>query len=262
MKAFNINPELHNRIKASLQYPGDFLLNIGMTYALQSYAFIAPSEPFYLHINEKNILPIFTNEEDFEKFKEHVNNEEVKWVETSVISLLDSIADSEIDTLGINVDLEAHKVDSDHAFFDKLALMDFIREYTEMMNTFSSEENQQAAKLDQYFFVPAFTGKNDEGEILRSFPLMTAGDNKKYAPVFDNLDSLQIWYRSEFFGLPFTKDKGDVVLMKLSEIEHPADAKHILDDASGVTINPLDVEISEYKKTIIPFNMLTKPDYD
>lgn len=257
----NINSDLQARLKDSQDYPNDFLVNIALVYALQSYPVIAPSEPFYVKINDKNVIPVFTNESDWESFKEHIDNERLKWIEASIAPLLDSIAATEIEAVGFNIDIEKHRIDAEHTFFEKEAFTQFVRFYTELLNDYYAPENQEATKLDKLYFVPAFQGTDEDG-LVRTFPFMTAGDEQQYAPVFDNLDSLAKWYRSEYFGEPFKKDQGTVLFWKLTEFGKPTEGRNILGDAVGVTINPTDVDISEYKKTIFPWNFLTKPDYD
>ncbi|MFC4652118.1 hypothetical protein ACFO26_04280 [Lactococcus nasutitermitis] len=256
MNKYNLNSDVDEKLRASLENPAEFLTDLSFTYALQGLSILVPAELFYVEIEGKKAVPVFTTEQDLDIFMANLNDVNTDWTTQKLNVLLDTLMPTELEVIAFNPKLSMDENRGNTAYFEKNSLLTFLNHYTEILNAMLNPENQKTERLSRTYLVPTFLWKDDNDAIHRGFESLTAGDEQDYIPIFDNLDSFSTWYNSEFFGEPFQENNGQVLVMTFSELLEPKEAENIFGKTVGVTINPLDVDIEDYQKTIITWEEL------
>lgn len=251
MSKYNINPDLDEKLRISLAHQGEFLEDISLVYALQSFPLIASKQMFFVDIDGHKTVPVFTTEEDLKIFQQSLENVETEWEPHMLLEILTAIAPTELEAIAFNPKLAKDKNNGNTAYFDKNSLGNFLGVYTSVLNIMLDPENVKSDKMVRTYLVPAFLWKDDEDKIHRGFANLTAKNGDAFVPVFDNLNSFAKWYNTEYFVRPFKENNGQILPLTLKELRHPEEGENIFATTLGVTVNPLDVTTEDYEQTII-----------
>ena len=247
MSEFELNPEVDQRLRLSIENQGDFLTDLGFAMTLLTDEVIAPNPLFSVTVGDHTVLPIFTTESDWHIFLTDLENPpaEVVWNSVSLNAFWEALLETPIDTIGFNLKTAEDVVTGNLFYFDKMKLHDFLETSSKLVNAVMGEENQVAEKLEKNYFVPVLVASRMYGDILRIFSPLKAPDGKEYIPIFDNLESLSFWYRNPNLIQPFKKNNGQIKAMNLSEILHPSLGENQFGNALGFVINPMEVNPEE-----------------
>ncbi|WP_240424378.1 hypothetical protein [Lactococcus allomyrinae] len=215
-----------------------------MAYAFHQFPVLAPKKVFYVPMAERKAIPVFTTENDLNIFLSELTDFETEWELHSIIEVLELLKETDIDIVAVNPKLPQDEDTGNTAYFGTTELTKFLTHYTDILNTLFSPENQSASKMEKYYLIPAFVSESE-----RIFPNLVAQDGQEYLPLFDNLDSLSKWYDEPYFSQPFKENNGQVLFLTIHELLHPEDVTNRFENASGITINPLD-DLEHYQDTI------------
>lgn len=241
-KKMTITNELDLCLRAFISEPGNFLNSISLVNALHGIPVWASTQPYALEIEGLRVTPVFTDENDLETLKKDQESARHQvWEKRSVLEVLEEVIQKGLSGLVFNL-----KSDGDFGnstIFKSSELIQFLNNYTTILNRLMGEENRKADTLEKYYLVPTFVFPRKEGTFKRTFPLMSNPEGYNYVPAFSNLSSFSQWYNHEEFGVPFRKANGGVSVWHLEDIYHPDDnGENAIDETVGVAINPLDNE--------------------
>ena len=227
-------------LREFLQEPDHFLHSIALVNHFQRTSVLAAQALYALEVEGKQVVPVFTNLDDLEAFKEtQASAKDQVWVEVSVLDILTQVIQAGLFGLAFNLKEEGDF--SNTTLFASSELLQFINYFTQTMNTILGEANQKAALQDKIYLVPAFLHKREEdGQDDRFFATMSNAEGESYIPAFSNLTSFAKWYGNETFGLPFRQAHGTVLQWPLAEIYTPSSGENELDKIQGIVINPFD----------------------
>lgn len=255
MSQYNINPELDERLRLSLENPGSFMEDLSLVYAFHQFPVLAPKSIFFVPMDEHKALPVFTTEKELDVFTSELENIEPEWELHSLIDILDQLLETDIDIIAINPKLPQDEDAGNTVYFGTPELMKFLIHYTEILNKVFSPENLAAQQADKYYFVPTFITTDGK----RTFPNLMTKENAEYVPLFDNLDSLAKWHDEDYFSKAFKENNGQVLLLKLSELLHPTEEfTNDFGQTVGITVNPLDYSQEEVQNSMISWAELGK----
>ncbi|WP_223804653.1 hypothetical protein [Lactococcus protaetiae] len=251
MATYNINSELDERLRLSLANPGAFMEDLSLAYAFHQFPVLAPKKVFYVPMAERKAIPVFTTENDLNIFLSELTDFETEWELHSIIEVIELLKETDIDIIAVNPKLPQDEDTGNTAYFGTTELTKFLTHYTDILNTLFSPENQSASKMEKYYLIPAFVSESE-----RIFPNLVAQDEQEYLPLFDNLDSLSKWYDEPYFSQPFKENNGQVLFLTIHELLHPEDVTNRFENASGITINPLD-DLEHYQDTMSTWGELS-----
>lgn len=252
MTTYNLNPELDERLRISLANQGAFMEDLSLAYAFHQFPILAPKKVFYVPMEERKAMPVFTTESDLEIFLSELTDFETDWELHTMIEVLDLLKETDIDIVAMNPKLPQDEDKGNTAYFGTPELMKFLTHYTEILNQLFSPENQAAQMMDKYYLIPAFVGEDEQ----HIFPNLVGPDKKEYLPVFDNLDSLSKWYNEPYFSQIFKENGGQMLFLKLNDLVHPKAATHQFEKAVGITVNPFD-DLENVQSSILTWDKLS-----
>ncbi|MFZ2575906.1 MAG: hypothetical protein WAX22_00315 [Lactococcus hircilactis] len=251
MSSYDISPELDDKLKNSLKNQGQFLEDISLVYAMQTFPILVPSQIFYFENNGAKTLPVFTTPEDLEIFQKDLANIKTKWELRPIREILVALMQMEIEAVAFNPKLEKDEDHGNTAYFDKKDLLGFIGYYTEILNVMLDSKNMSIDKKERTYLVPLFIWKDEKEEVNRGFANLVAKDGREFVPVFDNLNSLALWYNEPYFSEAFKENQGQILPITLKELRHPENGVNHFGNTHGITIDPLDTSGDDYEKTVM-----------
>ncbi len=119
-------------------------------------------------------------------------------------------------------------------------MIQFLNNYTTILNQVMSDDNQDKDVLEMILLVPAFVQIKGEDQYDRFFPTMSTPDGKSYIPAFSNLQSFAKWYNHEDFGGAFRKGQGIILTWTIDDIYQPRNGENEIEETIGVVVNPFD----------------------
>lgn len=234
--------------------PAHFLNSLALVNHLQRTPVLASRDLYAVEVEGKQVVPVFTDQEDFETFQlSQASARDQVWEERSILEILPEVIEAKLFGLAFNL-----KEEGDFANTTLLAsseLLEFINYFTQTLNTLLGESNRTAELMDKIFLVPAFVHKREEdGQDDRFFATMSNAEGQSYIPAFSNLTSFAKWYGNETFGLPFRKAQGRVLQWRLTEIYQPSSGENELDTIEGIVIDPFD-----NRPQLLPWSAFEQP---
>lgn len=231
--------ELDLRLRAFINAPDNFLDGIALVNALHQFPVMASRDPYALEIAGQRVIPVFTSPADWDQFcKDQASAKDHAWEERSSLDVLDESIVNGLSGLVYNL-----KKDGDFGnstIFHNNDFVQFMNNYTAVLNALMSEENLEADTMDKIYLVPAFVHPRDDQSFDRMFPTMSTPEGKSYVPAFSNLQSFAKWYNQEHFGGAFRKAQGVVLTWTIDDIYKPRNGENDLDETFGVAIDPFD----------------------
>lgn len=231
--------ELDLRLRAFINAPDNFLDGIALVNALHQFPVMASRDPYALEIDGQRVIPVFTSPADWDQFcKDQASAKDHAWEERSSLDVLDESIVNGLSGLVYNL-----KKDGDFGnstIFHNNDFVQFMNNYTAVLNALMSEENLEADTMDKIYLVPAFVHPRDDQSFDRMFPTMSTPEGKSYVPAFSNLQSFAKWYNQEHFGGAFRKAQGVVLTWTIDDIYKPRNGENDLDETFGVAIDPFD----------------------
>ncbi|MGT2888304.1 SseB family protein [Streptococcus didelphis] len=231
--------ELDIRLRAFINAPDNFLDSVALVDAFHHFPVWAAKEPYAIEIEGVKVTPVFTDKDDMAAFKwEQKSAQSLYWLERSAISVLEEVIKSGLSGLVFNL-----KKDGDFGnstIFKSSDMIQFINNYTSILNSLMNDENQAAQTMDKIYLVPAFIQVKSEKYYDRFFPTMSTPEGKSYVPAFSNLESFAKWYNQEDFGGAFRRGQGVILTWKIADIYQPRNGENEIEETFGVAINPFD----------------------
>ncbi|TWT09779.1 SseB family protein [Streptococcus sp. sy004] len=240
-KLSNFNTEFDDRLRAFIKEPDNFLEGIALVHALNHYPVIASEKPYALKVDGEKVIPVFTDRFDLETFKkEQKSAREQNWIERSSLDVLEESIVKGLSGLVYN--LKKTGDFSNSTVFKNNDMVQFINNFTTVLNAIMNEKNIAADTLERSYIVPAFILPNDDGSFDRMFPTLSDQNKNSYVPVFSNLQSFAKWYNHQDFGQPFREAQGVILAWTIDDIYQPNHGQNDIDDTMGIVVNPLDTE--------------------
>lgn len=231
--------ELDTRLRAFINAPDNFLDGVALVNAFHNFPVWATKEQYVIEVEGLKLIPVFTDKQDMAFFKEEQPSAQAHyWLERSAIAVLEEAINAGISGLGFNLKKTGDFGNS--TVFTSSDMIQFMNNYTTILNAVMGEENMAAAPKDKLYLVPAFVYPKEDKQYDRLFPTMSTPESKSYIPVFSNLQSFAKWYNNEQFGGLFRKAEGVILTWKLDDIYQPKNGDNELDGTVGVAIDPFD----------------------
>ena len=225
--------ELDIRLRAFINAPDNFLDSIGLVNALHHSTVWASKEPYAIQVDGQEVVPVFTDITDLNHFKEEQESaRDMFWESRRSLDVLDEAISHGLAGLVYNLKKEGD--------FGNSTILQFMNNYTTILNQLLNEDNIVADIMDKTYLVPAFVHPREEGSFDRFFPTMSTPEGKSYVPVFSNLLSFEKWYNHNDFGGAFRKAQGVILAWTIDDIYKPRNGENEIDDTFGVAINPFD----------------------
>lgn len=231
--------ELDRRLRAFINAPDNFLDSVALVNALHNFPVWAAKEPYAIEIEGLQVTPVFTDKDDMALFKDKQKSAQSHyWLERSAIAVLEEVIKAGVSGLVFNLKKKGDFGNS--TIFKSSDMIQFINNYTAILNTLMGEENLAADAMDKVYLVPAFVQVLGEDKYDRFFPTMSTLEGKSYIPAFSNLDSFAKWYNQEDFGGAFRKAQGVIMTWKIEDIYQPRNGENEIEETVGVAVNPFD----------------------
>ncbi|EHI70907.1 SseB family protein [Streptococcus ictaluri] len=231
--------ELDMRLRAFINVPDNFLDGVALVNAFHHFPVIAAKEPYAIEIEGVKVTPVFTDKDDMALFKEEQKSaQSLYWLERSALAVLEEVIEAGLSGLAFNLKKKGDFGNS--TVFKSSDMIQFMNNYTHILNALISDENVAADTMDKIYLVPAFVYPRDDKHYDRLFPTMSTPEGKSYVPAFSNLQSFAKWYNQEDFGGQFRKAQGTILTWKIEDIYQPRNGENELDETFGVAINPFD----------------------
>ena len=229
------NKELDMALRSFIKEPDNFLNSLTLVNSLHSFPVLASDQPYAIALDGQKVTPVFTDTEDLKLFKaQQTSARKQNWVERPSLDILEEVIVNRLNGIVYNIKRTG---DFGHStIFKSNELVQFINNYTVILNTVFNETNQEADILDKYYLVPAFIHPKDNDDFDKGFPTMSNSDGESYVPIFSNLPSFVKWYHDKEFGLPFKEAQGVIMTWKIADIQESETKASTL----GVVINPFD----------------------
>lgn len=235
-KALN---ELDLRLRAFIKAPDNFLDGMGLVNALHNHPVLASQQPYAIEVEGQRVTPVFTDWDDLEDFKKHQSSaRQQTWIERPSLEVLEEVIVKGL--TGMVYNLKKSGDFGNSTIFHSSDFIQFLNNYTTILNTLLGEANQAAETLDKKYLVPTFIHPREDGSFDRLFPTMSDPEGKSYVPVFSDLVSFAKWYNHKDFGGPFRKAQGTVLVWPVAEIYKPKDGENEIDATLGVVVNPFN----------------------
>ncbi|EPU21537.1 hypothetical protein SAG0137_03390 [Streptococcus agalactiae LMG 14838] len=231
--------ELDIRLRAFINAPDNFLDSIGLVNALHHSTVWASKEPYAIQVDGQEVVPVFTDITDLNHFKEEQESaRDMFWESRRSLDVLDEAISHGLSGLVYNLKKEGDFGNSTIFYCEDM--VQFMHNYTTILNQLLNEDNIVADIMDKTYLVPAFVHPREEGSFDRFFPTMSTPEGKSYVPVFSNLLSFEKWYNHNDFGGAFRKAQGVILAWTIDDIYKPRNGENEIDDTFGVAINPFD----------------------
>lgn len=247
MSDYQFTAALDESLTDFIAHPGHFVDDIRFVHSLFVYPLVSTTEKFTLSIQDKTVLPVFTSAKSLADFKKQVATP-LTYVNQSFTTVVDDLLDQEIDAIAFNLQPAGQEA-SNAIMILREHLVRFINRYITILNKLS--ENEDEAKADQanYFLIPAFVGRTEDGQVSRTFATLAQPDGESLIPVFSTISSFAKWYEHAEFGPIFQHNKGSVLAWQLNELIQPIVGKNDLSGIVGIAIDPF--EMVSYDASII-----------
>lgn len=234
-----LNKELDLRLRTFINAPDNFLECVGLVNALHQYPVLVGKDLYAIEVDGVKVVPVFTDYKDLNQFKTEQESAQIQvWREQSALTVLEDVIKNGLSGLVFNLKKVGDFTNS--TIFKSSDMIQFINNFTTILNTVMSDDNQSAETMDKFYFVPAFVLPKDNQFYDRLFPTMATPEGKSYVPAFSNLQSLAKWYNQDDFGGAFRRGKGTILTWKIDDIYKPRNGENDIDETFGVAINPLD----------------------
>ena len=234
-----LSEELDHSLREFIAEPDHFLKGLQLMYALHNSPVLAASVPYIVDVSGEMVIPVFTNEKDLAAFKkENSEAKEQTWVKRPTLKVLEDAVLNGISGLAYNLKSKGDMGNS--TLFRNNDMLQFMKNYTKILNPLLSDANQKADLLDKVYLVPAIINLLDEGRYTQTFPTLADPHGNRFIPIFTNVASLAKWYENQEFGTPFRMEQGTILAWNLAEIYHPPAEESEIDDTTGVVVNPFD----------------------
>lgn len=152
----NIN-ELDIRLRAFINAPDNFLDSVALVNAFHQYPVWAAKKPYAIEIEGVRVFPVFTDKDDMATFKEEQKSAQAQyWVERSALTVLEEAVHAGAAGLGFNLKKKGDFGNS--TVFKSADMIQFMNNYTTILNTLMSDDNSAADTLDRFIWCrPLFT---------------------------------------------------------------------------------------------------------
>lgn len=234
-----LTKELDRRLRAFVADPTNFLDALGLVNAFHSETVLASSQPYAIEVEGQKVVPVFTDADDLTNFQLlQASSREQTWVERSALEVLPEAIEKQLTGLVFNLKKTG---DAGNSTLIKTSdMITFVNHHTMILNKVLGADNQAADKMDKTYLIPAYHRKDEEGNLVRIFAMMTNPDGQHYVPVFTNLVSFARWYNNKEFGGFFRQKDGVIMVWDLKKFKTPPSGRNILDETTGIAINPFD----------------------
>ncbi|MFA9414292.1 SseB family protein [Streptococcus sp. E29BA] len=234
-----LTKELDKRLRAFIADPTNFLDALGLVNAFHGETVLASDKPYAIEVEGQKVVPVFTDVADLNQFKAlQASANQQKWVDRSALDVLREAIEKQL--AGLVFNLKKSGDGGNSTLIKTSDMITFVNHHTQVLNRVLGEENQVADKLDKTYLIPAYHRKDEDGNLVRIFTMMTNPEGQHYVPVFSNLVSFARWYNDENFGGFFRQQEGVIMVWELSRFNTPPAGKNILDETTGIAINPFD----------------------
>ena len=234
-----LSTELDRSLRAFIAQPDHFLIGLQLMYALHNYPVLAASVPYIVDVDGEMVIPVFTNKEDLEAFKaENKDAQKQVWVERPTLKVLEDAVLNSLSGLAYNLKSSGDMGNS--TLFRNNDILQFMKNYTKILNPLLSDENEAADILDKVYLVPVIITPQEDGGYTQTFPTLSDPNEQRFIPVFTDVASLSKWYENQEMGVPFRLESGDVLAWKLSDIYRPQEDRQMTSETMGVVVNPMD----------------------
>ncbi|EHJ53261.1 SseB family protein [Streptococcus macacae] len=229
------NKELDIALRSFIKEPDNFLNSLTLVNSLHSFPVLASDQPYAIALDGQKVTPVFTDADDLKLFRaQQTSARNQNWIERTSLEVLQEAIANRLNGLVYNIKRTGDFGNS--TIFKTSEMVEFINNYTSILNKVFNEDNQEAAILDRYYLVPAFINPKENGDFDKGFPTMSNPDGESYIPVFSNLPSFVKWYHDQEFGLPFREAQGVIMTWKIEDIQE----SETKDSTLGIVINPFD----------------------
>lgn len=243
--------ELDKRLRAFIADPTNFLDALGLVNAFHGQTVKASSKPYAIEVDGKQVVPVFTDSADLEQFRlTQPGSAYQTWVDRSVLEVLREAIEQKLSALAFN--LKQRGDDGNSTLILTSDLINFINHHTQVLNLVLGADNQKASLGQKNYLVPAYHRKDEEGNQVRIFAMMTNPEGKHYVPIFSNLVSFAKWYNDKGFGGKFRELSGLVLVWNLDHFQTPPSGKNILEETTGIAINPFDETMALFDWESLP----------
>lgn len=247
-----LTQEIDKRLRAFINAPDNFLDSIGLVNAFHNYPVLASDVPYALEISGQKVVPVFTDANDLEVFKQtQASAKDQAWVLRSSLDILEEVIVGGLSGMVYNLKKTGDMGNS--TLFKSADLIQFVNYYTTILNNIMGDANQKADTFERKYLVPAFVTPTGETTSNRRFPTITNPDGDSYVPAFTDLQAFAKWYNHADFGGQFRQLKGTVLTWTLSAIKKPVSetGENHLKGAKGVAINPFNEQMTVLEWAVI-----------
>lgn len=170
--------ELDIRLRAFINAPDNFLDSIGLVNALHHSTVWASKEPYAIQVDGQEVVPVFTDITDLNHFKEEQESaRDMFWESRRSLDVLDEAISHGLAGLVYNLKKEGDFGNSTIFYCEDM--VQFMNNYTTILNQLLNEDNIVADIMDKTYLVPAFVHPREEGSFDRLFPTMSTPEGKK-----------------------------------------------------------------------------------
>lgn len=243
--------ELDKRLRAFIADPTNFLDALGLVNAFHGHTVKAASKLYAIELDGKKMVPVFTDPADLDQFllvqesaRDHV------WEDRFVLDVLREAIQSQLSALVFNLKKTGDAGNSTTIFTSDM--IKFVNHHTQILNKVLGEDNQKASLGQKTYLVPGYHRKDEDGNLVRIFAMMTNPEGKHYVPVFSNLVSFAKWYNDEGFGGKFRELEGLIFVWNLDKFQTPPTGKNILEETTGIAVNPFDETMALFDWESLP----------
>ncbi|MCL2113727.1 SseB family protein [Lactococcus protaetiae] len=246
-----MNEELEPKLRAAIANKR-LIDELDFMVELKKTPVFALKEKLCLNIRENKVLPVFTSKKSAALFQANFE-QKVDFDLCMIDNLLQNTNDA--DTIGFNVRPLHVENRGNQQYWSLDSFRNMQEKYEKLLAEFAL--NARVGKLERRYFVPAFVDNNNAlAGSERRFAALTAPDERSYIPLFDNFESLLTWYSEPYFQHILNDNSGEILVMTIDDLMNPKTGRNEFSFAAGVTINPLDYDISEFEKTLVSWAQL------
>lgn len=243
--------ELDQRLRAFIADPTNFLDALGLVNAFHGQTVKASSQPYAITLDGQKVVPVFTDPADLDQFfLVEASSQDQIWEDRMVLDVLREAITNKLAGLAFNLKKSGESGNSTLILTSDL--INFVNHHTQILNKVLGEDNQKASLGQKTYLVPGYHRKDEDGNLVRIFSMMTNPEGKHYVPVFSNLVSFAKWYNDEGFGGRFRELEGVVLVWDLDKFQTPPAGKNILEETTGIAINPFDPEMALFDWDSLP----------
>ena len=231
--------ELDTCLRAFIAAPDNFMDSITLVNAIHNNTVWTSNKPYALEIGDQRVTPVFTDFKDLEAFKkEQASAQNQNWVEKLPLKVLGEVIQEGLTGLVFN--LKSSGDFGNSTIFKSSELIQFLNNYTTILNNLVGDENLAADTLDKFYLVPVFIHPRKDKGFDCVFPTMATLEGRSYVPAFSNLQSFARWYNDDNFGGHFREAQGSILTWHITDIYQQGEGDNGIDETVGVVINPFD----------------------